>query len=361
MANTREWRTLLNIVPMPAFAVERGVVIEVNRESLEADLPVGSQVKCLLLNGEQEYETLKEGSLCLTISVGGCPQEAAMCRFKDNVDLFLLDQEIKRENFRMMALAAQKLREPLNTIMGAMDHLLPELNLEEAPFLQNDVASINRAAYQILRLVGNMSDAAGYLSKENVNREKTEVGAFFEQMFEKVIMLVERKNIKVTFKSLNRDVVCYIDRQKMERAVYNLLTNALRFTPEGSTIDCWLTVDSKQVLLHIHDHGEGLADEVRDTLFTRYLREPAIEDSRYGLGLGLLLVRQIASLHGGTILIRPDQEGTVAVLSMERKELEHSDFHSPVMEMDYAGGWDHSLLELSGELPVSFYSFGRDW
>lgn len=361
MANTKEWKALLNIVPMPAFAVEHGVVVSVNRESLAANLPVGSQVKPILLTGEQEYDSLEEGSLCLTIDVGGCPQGVAMCRFKDDVDLFLLDQEAKRESLRILALAAQKLRDPLNAIMGAMDHLIPELNLDEAPFLQSDVASINRGAYQILRLVGNMSDAVGYLTVGNVNREKTEVGAYFGQMFEKAGILAERMGITVTFKPLKEEVMCYIDRQKMERAVYNLLSNALRFTPKGGTISCWLTADTKQVVLHIQDDGEGLAEEIRDTLFTRYLREPTVEDNRYGMGLGLLLVRQIASQHGGTILISPEQQGTTAALSMERKAVEESQLRSPIKELDYAGNLDHSLLELSGELPAGSYCFGANW
>ena len=361
MVNTKEWQTLLKIVPMPAFAVENGVVVSINRESLAAELPLGSHVKPILLTGGQEYDSLEEGSLCLTVDVGGCPQEAAMYRFKDSVDLFLLDQEVRRESLQILALAAQKIREPLSAIMGAVSHLVPELYLEESPFLQNDVANINRGAHQILRMVGNMSDAVTYLSRGNMNREKTEVGAYFSQIFEKAKVLAKTTDIEIVFEPICKDVVCYIDRQKMERAVYNLLSNAMRFTPKGGIIRCRLTADVNQVVLQIRDYGEGLAEQVRDTLFTRYLREPSVEDSRYGLGLGLLLVQEIASQHGGAILIKPEKDGTTAALSIDRKATKESQIRSPIKELDFAGGWDHGLLELSGELSASSYCFGADW
>ena len=81
-----------------------------------------------------------------------------------------------------------------------------------------------------------------------------------------------------------------------------------------------------------------------------------MEDSRYGVGLGLLLVRQIAALHGGALLVSPCATGgTEAVLSMDKDPGNPTALHSPVGGVDYAGDRDHRLLELAQELPSGLF------
>ena len=111
-----------------------------------------------------------------------------------------------------------------------------------------------------------------------------------------------------------------------------------------------------RVSLTIADNGEGIADQVYPTLFRRYLRQPGLEDSRYGLGLGMSLIRSAAIAHGGTVLVTPGiQGGTRVVLALSAKSKSGNQLRSPIFRMDYTGGRDHQLVELSEVLPKESY------
>ena len=98
------------------------------------------------------------------------------------------------------------------------------------------------------------------------------------------------------------------------------------------------------------------SQEIQQDLFSRYRRAPSVEDGRFGLGLGLLLVRQTAALHGGALLISEAPEGgTIAALSFRRNLPASGAFRSPMADLDYTGCRDHGLVELSRELPRDLY------
>ena len=85
------------------------------------------------------------------------------------------------------------------------------------------------------------------------------------------------------------------------------------------------------------------------------MREPAIEDSRFGLGLGMTLIRSVAADHGGTVLLEQSQGTRVAMTIAIRKEASGT-LRTPKLRIgDYAGGRDLGLLEFSDSLPTSAY------
>ena len=136
----------------------------------------------------------------------------------------------------------------------------------------------------------------------------------------------------------------------------NLLSNAAKFTPRGGHIAASLTRQGRMLRLCIQDSGSGIADSVRGSVFRRYLRQPAIEDSRYGLGLGMVMIRAAASHHGGAVLIdRPPQGGTRVTVTLAIRQNPVSQLRSPLLKVDYAGERDHALIELSDVLPAEYY------
>ena len=272
------------------------------------------------------------------------------------VDLFLLDQEADLAGLKQLALAARQLREPLGNTMIAADRLFPELELTEAPGLQEQMARMNQGLFQLLRIINNMADAEQYLAGALPNRETTALGGFFGEILEKAAALGEKAGVQLIYTPPVREGMGNIDRQKVERAVYNLLSNALRFTPKGGLIRVSLTLERERAVLRVQDNGDGLHRQIQRDLFNRYRRSPAVEDGRFGLGLGLLLVRQTAALHGGCLLISEVPEGgTVAALFLQRNLPASSDLCSPLTAVDYAGCRDHGLVELSRELPAQLY------
>ena len=352
----QNWTRLLNLLDRPAFLVRDGAITQRNAHAQARCLTVGIEIEPMLSSGAEEYRLLEEGSLCLTLRIGESVLGACV-RQTEEGSLFLLDQQEDMDALRLLALAAQQLRGPLSDTMTAADQLLPNLRLESIPAMHR-AAEIQQGLYRLLRIVGNMADAGQYLTSPGSAMEKTELNGFFQELAEKAGSLAQALDITVTYTGVGKPVVSLIDRQKMERAVYNLLSNALRFTPKGGCIQVSLTIAGSRAVLRILDSGEGLSQEIQDSLFDRYRRSPTIEDGRYGLGLGLLLVRQAAANHGGALLISPGQSGgTLAALSFMLRSEQTACLRSPVRSVDYAGELDHGLVELSRELPRSAFDF----
>lgn len=159
MEQQQNWPELLELLERPAFTVEQGRVSWANQEALTRLVPQGQEIHSLLQTGAEEYAELGNGSLCLSLQIGDSRQEAAVRRLNGGVDLFLLNQEADLAGLNQLALAARQLREPLGNAMLAADRLFPELELTEAPGLQDQMSTINQGLFQLLRIINNMADA----------------------------------------------------------------------------------------------------------------------------------------------------------------------------------------------------------
>ena len=109
------------------------------------------------------------------------------------------------------------------------------------------------------------------------------------------------------------------DRFLLSLALTNLLQNALDFSPAGGTITCTASADATQVTLRVQDQGPGIADYAHQRLFERFFSLPRPDGAPKSTGLGLALVREIATLHGGEILLENSAEGgAIASLNIPR-------------------------------------------
>ena len=147
-----------------------------------------------------------------------------------------------------------------------------------------------------------------------------------------------------------------MDTEKLERAVGNILSNALKFTPKGGTIEAKLTRTGKMLHLTVQDNGSGIPQSLRGNVYNHYQRQPGIEDGRFGIGLGLVLIRATAAAHGGTVLIdHPEGSGTRITMTIAIRQDSDSLVRSSIISVDYAGGRDHLLLERADNLPAELY------
>ena len=106
------------------------------------------------------------------------------------------------------------------------------------------------------------------------------------------------------------------DPARLQQMLLNLLGNAVKFTPEEGHITLTATIEGDMVAIHIEDDGVGIPDELLPhlfDLFTRGSRTAAFEE---GLGVGLAVVKELATLHGGTIAVRSGERGSVFSLRL---------------------------------------------
>ena len=333
----------------PAFSVKENIITALNQSAEALLLSPGTDVRELLETGLEEYAAFSGGCLYLKLQLSSKGCGAAVTR-EGEYDLFLLDQEPEDADLRSLALAARELRNPLSNLMIAADAL--KNGMDENSILQEQLARLNRSLHQMHRLINNMSDAgrSDLLTPAGIHDWKR----LIYDIFEKVSAQLEETNVTVTFEGLDQSVLGLANVGQLERAILNIVSNAVKFMPEGGTIHASLVRKNNMLQLSIQDTGCGIADNVLGNVFSRYQRQPGIEDSSYGIGLGMVLIRAAAADHGGTVLIdRPEGTGTRVTMTMAIRQdapLLKTPMIPPVVD-----GSLQVLTELSDVLPWEFY------
>lgn len=346
---------MLDLMVSPGFCVTEQKIVKCNAAALGLLLREGMEIAPLLATGQAEYAEFDRGCLYLMLDVFGVQVGASVTR-TGAYDVFILDEQPAQAELQAMALAARELREPLAGIMTTADRLFPMTALQDDPALREQVARMNRGLYQLLRIVGNMSDAGRYTAATASSQEAIDITAFMQEIFTRSRDLVSHAGTNLCFENLSQSLYLLADREKLERAVMNILSNALKFTPAGGTIDIRLSRREKRLYLTVQDSGEGIPDALRGSVHRRYQRQPGIEDGRHGIGLGMVLIRSAAAIHGGTVLIdHPEGAGTRITMTLAIRQDTGGNIRSPMLRIDYAGERDHALLELSDILPAELY------
>ncbi|MBE6958730.1 MAG: HAMP domain-containing histidine kinase [Ruminococcaceae bacterium] len=348
---------MLDLMVQPAFIVREGIVTQANPAAEKYFIAPGMPIGELLHTGKTEYNELEGGCLYLTLSIAGVPCAASVRKLAEG-DIFTLEQDADQSQLQAMALAAQELRGPLSNVMMVADQLFPVTDADDDTRLQ--VSKINRGLFQLMRIVGNMSDAYRYSQQTEPQMAVLNISNFLEELFEKNAELLRFGGTEIHFENVRQPVFGLADREKLERAVHNILSNAVKFAAKGSPIYARLTRKHDMLYLTVQDEGQGIDNGLRGNVHARFLRQPGLEDSRYGIGLGMVMIRSAAALHGGTVLIdHPESGGTRLTMSLAiRQDREHT-VRSHAFEVDYAGARDHTLIELSDVLPNALYESKR--
>ena len=338
---------MLDLLTAPGFCVKENKIIKVNAAAAALLFEEGMDVSAMLSSGSSEYKAFSHGCLCLSVEKDGHIWNASVTRQQD-MDVFVLEPDAPQSELQALALAARELRAPLNSTMLMADKLLSQ----EDPEVRDQAARLNRGLYQLLRIVGNMSDA-GY-TPTSARHSLHNINTVMDEIFQKAQLLTEAAGLTLQYQGPQESISCLCDPQRLERSVNNILSNAIKFTPKGGNIHASLTQSGNMLRLSIQDSGSGIGDALMRSVFYRYLRQPALEDSRYGIGLGMVLVRSVATEHGGTVLIdQPEGTGTRVTLTIAIRQEEprlSSNILYPV-----SGGYDPGLIEFSEVLPAAMY------
>ncbi|MDD6643767.1 MAG: sensor histidine kinase [Firmicutes bacterium] len=350
-----ELKQILELLAQPVFLARDGSVIWCNgaaRGMLAEGLPVSS----LLENNAMLYEVWsREGVLHLPIILGGAEYDASVLAMQAG-DLFLAARRPQEVNATAAAVehASVALRKPLHTMLNAANALfeqLEETQTEQIPA----AAELNQALYRLIRLCGQMSDGAQLLlHRREAHREPTDIARFLTDFVSAARPLTESVGVQLLFTPPGRPLRGDIDCLLLERALYNLVANALAHCPSGSTITLSAQKQDFFLLLRVMDNGNGIEEGVLSTIFERFSASEFGAASQ-GIGLGLPIVREIARLHGGTIAVNGNPEGGTCVtltLSLAPSVLS---LRSRMVRYDGYGDLNHALVELSDVLPPEIY------
>ena len=203
----------------------------------------------------------------------------------------------------MSAITAHDLLNPTQVIVGLSELLLEHQSL--APVVRRRLEQMHRSALTMSAMISDMS--AGVSLDASANPVYSRVN-----LVELVTSVVERNRVLTVAKGMKLlllidqadDQGCWVDGDavKLERALANLLGNAIKFSPPMSTVSVALDRGVHNAMIAVHDQGPGISNEGRTRIFELFHREEATAHLP-GQGLGLFITRQIAERHGGTLSV----------------------------------------------------------
>lgn len=348
--NIKGW---LNLSGQPAFCVQDGIIIAANPAAMSRFVPVNEPVEELLLTGQKEYAEFSDGWLCLTLRIGGTDYGASVRRI-DQYHIFTLEPDTVRSELQTLALVSQELRTPLSNVMTISDHLFPSLELEEDSPAAAHAAHLNQGLHQLLRIIGNMSNAARF-SGATPNFITQDVDALLREQFEHAAALCKHRDIRVEYTGLAAPAYSLIDSEQLEQSIYQIISNSMNHTPKGGCIHAKLTRRGNTLRLTVQDSGSGLSKSSETNPFDRFLREPSVTDPERGIGLGMRIIHSFATAHGGTVLLTSPEDCGLRLMLTLPIRLDTTGLRSPMTRVSYSGERDSGLIALSDSLPPELY------
>jgi signal transduction histidine kinase/DNA-binding NarL/FixJ family response regulator len=220
----------------------------------------------------------------------------------DNARLYKEAQDANRLKDEFVAMISHELRTPLTPIMGAVHMLRMEDQLDGAA-IERSLDMIERNVRTQAQIIDDLLDISRIVTgKLRLKLGEIDVQSVVAAAIEAVRPATEAKNIQLRL-SLTSDPGCVLgDPDRLQQIVWNLLSNAAKFTPPGGKITLSLGATVYGVEIRVTDSGIGIAPEFLPFVFDRF-RQADSSSTRVhgGLGLGLAIVRQLVELHGGSV------------------------------------------------------------
>jgi PAS domain S-box-containing protein len=216
-------------------------------------------------------------------------------------------ETLSRAKDEFLATSSHELRTPLTSILGWSELLVTgELDAE----MQRDaIDSIRQSARTQSRLIDDMLDVSRLLTgKLELNSETVDVAATLLLAIRAITPAAESRNIRIE-KSLARDASRVSgDATRLQQIFWNILSNAVKFTPDGGSISVRLSSTDSRLEVEVSDTGKGIGRDFLPRVFDSLSQEGGTSTRLHGgLGLGLSIAKQLVEMHGGTV--RAESEG----------------------------------------------------
>jgi len=239
-------------------------------------------------------------------------------------ELLAREQEARREAERQatirdefLATLSHELRTPLNAILGWTQIL--RADRADSTKLDQAVDVIERNARLQARLIADLLDMSRIIAgKMRLHVQAVDFAAVIGAAVDAVQPAADAKRIRIERVLDPLDDVVHGDPERLQQVVWNLLANAVKFTPRDGRVEVVLTRVDSHVEIRVSDSGEGIAAEFLPKLFERFRQADAgTQRAHGGLGLGLALVKQLVELHGGKVTAESEGLGKGATFVVQ--------------------------------------------
>jgi signal transduction histidine kinase/ActR/RegA family two-component response regulator len=228
---------------------------------------------------------------------------------EERTALYREAEEANRIKDEFLATLSHELRTPMNAIVGwtslmASGGLDPETTARA-------VASIDRNAKAQVRLIEDILDVSSIVSgKLRLKIQPVDLPSVVEAAVDSVRHAAEAKGVALQVALDPEARTIHGDGDRLQQVVWNLVSNAIKFTPPGGRVDVQLTRADARVALQVRDSGQGIKPEFLPHVFERFRQADSSSTRAHGgLGLGLAIVRHLVEMHGGTVEATSEGQG----------------------------------------------------
>ncbi len=287
------------------FNRQKSEQIEQLREKYEADR---KEQAIASLEKEQQAQRFRKnafaGAALLILLIGGLLYNNQRIKNRKNKEMLKKELEVDQLKSKFFANITHEFRTPLTLILGPIEMMKSEaVNPKVHQHL--DVMKMN--ASRLLDLINQLLELSklesGSLKLKASRGNIVPVVKGVVMAFESI---AQKKEIVLTTKSAKEDIqVCY-DREKLEKVLINLLSNALKFTPEKGKIHVEISNTDQELEIHITDTGSGIPARDVGSVFNRFYQSDSAGKST-GTGIGLALAKELTELHHGSISVKSEE------------------------------------------------------
>ncbi|MDK2831202.1 MAG: hypothetical protein PWQ75_954 [Methanolobus sp.] len=204
---------------------------------------------------------------------------------------------------------SHELRTPLNSINGfsgmLLDGIVGELNEQQTRYITN----ISQSGAHLLHLINQLLDLAKIESgKLELNIEEFEFQDLVDEVSAIISALAKKKSITISYETDPELGLLNADRLKIKQILFNLVSNAIKFTPEKGSVSIMAEkIRDNIMLMKVSDTGPGMSPDDMEKIFRPFEQLGNVEDSGYkGTGLGLSIVQDLVSLHKGKVWVESE-------------------------------------------------------
>ncbi len=209
-------------------------------------------------------------------------------------------EEANRAKDFFLAFVSHELRSPLNAILGWTKILLTK-QVDEAT-RKNALETIERSARAQSKLINDLVDSARVASgKLRLELTPVNISDVIKNVYNSHKPQADTKHINLNFSSNNENISVVGDAVRLQQVFTNLLSNSLKFTPDGGNIDIKIESQPDTVTVSISDNGPGISSDALPRIFNQFSQGDSDNHDRTGLGLGLSIVKTLVGKHGGKV------------------------------------------------------------
>jgi PAS domain S-box-containing protein len=254
-------------------------------------------------------------------------EAAAQEAFDRNAEALEHLEDLNRAKTQFVSMVSHELRTPTTSVLGYTELIADGELGPITPEQRHALDAIQRNSMRLEQLLADLMEAARLeLPQLNGHREHVDISEVVRHAATTMLPVVARRSQSMEIDVDPNAGIVLGDERRLEHVVSNLLTNAVKFTPEGGSIVVRAIRQGSEAIITVQDSGIGIPEEEHAKVFERFYRSERKESAKVpGSGLGLSIVKAIAKNHGGDVtLASAVGEGTTISIRLPRVELEHA-------------------------------------